>query len=226
MSLTTDPEIIYTTMRESDWKFFKVSSSSNKLMCSMVDPNKTLEESIAKLEHFLTFQEGLINISIFSKVGKGGDNTSYNYTIKVGKYETNNPADSGTNPGMNAGNFETRLSEQIANLEARFELKTKITDLERELKEEVKEGNPMADKIIGLVGNYLNQKAAPVPAPVISGNEADTAKVNTEKIRLHKAISTLAHLDDKFLIHMEKFAELAETKPELYKIAIEQLMNL
>ena len=44
--------------------------------------------------------------------------------------------------------------------------------------------------------------------------------------KLNAAINKLMKLDYNFVANIEKLAELAENKPTLYKMAVNQLMNL
>jgi hypothetical protein len=58
----------------------------------------------------------------------------------------------------------------------------------------------------------------PLTAIVLNGNDTQQ--------RINLAVRKLLKIDDNFVIHIEKLAKLAEQKPQIYKMAINQLNTL
>jgi hypothetical protein len=57
-------------------------------------------------------------------------------------------------------------------------------------------------------------------------NNLQTKDMDTQKERVIKAVNTLLQLDTNFAENLEKLANLAKTKPEVYKQAVNILKSM
>ena len=112
------------------------------------------------------------------------------------------------------------------------ELKTKIMLLERDIEmmkkeheRELKEATAQDQKIMGYLGQ-LSGILGGTPSQMGNIETVKEQKQTMNKEKLVNAVNDLCQLDPNFDEHLSKLAQIAKSKPEIYKIAINQLSNL
>ena len=105
-------------------------------------------------------------------------------------------------------------------------LKQKFAELDEEEEEDEPESNiggidtSQLSQIMGLVNLFKNQNTP----PVINGVE--TKDLDQVKANINQAIKILYKNDKSLDTDLQKLAELSETKPELFKMLLENLRTL
>ena len=228
MALTTDPAIIFDIIRQTGWKYYRVTDSANNQVYSMNDPEMPIDQAIKRLENFLKTQIGLYQIKIYEKSGKengrgGSVRNNYTYTVQLGN-SSSNGSDSPIIAGMTQETFDSRIEEKIGALRKEMELNRKIEDLQRE-NNELKQGSPWIKHLEPFIPVILNRFGIAPVESTITGNETDQAEINITRQKLAKALQILEKNDPDFVIHLEKIAEISETQPGIYKIMVQKLMQ-
>ena len=104
-------------------------------------------------------------------------------------------------------------------------LKNKVEQIEEKHKKELEQATAQDQKIMGYLGQ-LSGILGGSPSQMGNVEAVHEKKQTMNKEKLVNAVNDLCEIDSNFDEHLSKLANIAKTKPEIYKIAIKQLSNL
>jgi len=221
MAYTKNIKFVTTAMERKGWKHFRVDGADGKTVYVQDDPEARLQDNVAMLEDVINQHTGLLHIKIYERSGrvKGNTGSTKNYLNFIIDTNDRHPAMAGIQgPVQPATDYEALLKAQEDRLRAEFKKDMEILDLKRQLKESREESS--LDKYLPTIMGLFGQQPVPV-----AGHADDTPEINTPKQRLNAAVQRLLAVDNNLIEHLEQLADLAENKPEVYKMAITQLNN-
>lgn len=223
MALLRDPEYLYNQMKRHGMKFFQVKDAAGRTLTQMDDTERPMDLAVRDLQEFFEFNTGLFTVKIQETNfrGQGGNRQGWTYEIKIGE-DTPNRSAAPVITGISSAEIEQRLADQEARMRKEFEYQQKIKILEDKL-EENEQADPMAERILTVLTQIFS---TPAHAPAISGDPAQPATVDEKRQRLNAAVKKLLAADPDFIQHIEQLAQLAQDKPGIYQMAVEQLKQL
>jgi hypothetical protein len=245
MAYIRDPELIYNKMQTNGLPFYRVLDSDGKsLLDENDDENVSVDEAVNRLRDSLENTAGLVTVLLSAKnraqKGAGGKIAGdFKFTVKLGDTKgagingfTEANRDSMRQTLVDSFNEKLKLIEEkhaaeIKQLKKDHETEKRLEKLEADLKE-AKSGG-IADQYLPIIAGLLTGQqpnaVAGIPetentaSPHITGTDEDN------KVRMTTALNKLFKADKNFLIHLEMLAKLAESKPLIYKLAIEKLKS-
>lgn len=225
---------VISVMREDDIRFFTVTDTDKSKLIELKTGDHSVEHAVDKLEDFLSDLSGTwVNVNLRKKetkaTGAGGDNKTGNYDFKVALNGWS--SESGSSSSKSSDNnlvmsLMRELSDQkIENMRLQMQMmqKSEMDVLNKKL-EALSEGSPLDKYLPVLMPMFQKISGMPMAnaAPGIHGVEEEESKA-TAKDKLKSAINRLAKADKQLIANLTKLADLAEQKPEVYKMAIAQL---
>ncbi len=125
--------------------------------------------------------------------------------------------------------YEQQLRDKNDELNAvRTELmllKNKVEQIEEKHKKELESATAQDQKIMGYLGQ-LSGILGGSPSSMGNIETVHEKKQTMNKEKLVNAVNDLCEIDPKFDEHLAKLAEIAKHKPDVYKLAIQQLFNI
>jgi hypothetical protein len=224
MAYTKNLTFVTTAMQKKGWKHFRVDGADGKTIYVQDDPEARLEDNVLLLEDVINQHTGLLHIKIYERSGRAKTNSGstknyLNFTIDT--KEAAPAAMAGIQgPAQPSVDYEALLREQEQRLRAEFKKDMEILDLKRQIKE-AQEGSSL-DKYLPMIAGLFQNGNIPVG---VAGQPDDEPELNTPKQRLNSAVQRLLAVDSDLIEHLEQLADLAESKPDIYKMAISQLNN-
>lgn len=241
MAYIKDKEFIFTKMHSNRLSYYKVLDSDGKTILDQQDDDEvSVDEAVNLLRDTLENISGLITVVLSEKSTRakaaGGKIGDIRYTIKItdsdikgiaGHEEVRNDTLRSAIAAQYEAQMETlreKHKNEIALMKLQADHDRKFSELNEKIKE-LKEGD-MTEKVLpylaGIFGNVV--PGAPINGipqePHLNGPGDDF------KMRLTSAINRIIKVDSNFVDNLEKLADLAESKPFVYKIAIEKLNSL
>lgn len=237
MSRITSPAFISERMRVYQYRYYQVYDQDGKtLIDEQQNSDVDLETAINRLESLLNNLEGLVHVKVSKanrqEKGAGGNVQALTYTLQLGGAHmgANKPADN--NAGFVQGigairesmeqSFQAKLDAMQKDWEHREEvrrLNERITGLETALKEK----DPMTEAGMQMLQQFgpaiLGSMFGKPAAPMIHGPGTETAADDIDT-RAENALVRLLKVDPDFITNLEKLADLAETNPAMYQMAV------
>lgn len=224
--MATPLEKVKSLMIEGNLSYFSVTHNASTLYQQTEELTAT--ESAAKLCDFV---EGLdypyIDVKLSDKSpgdkSKGGRFVNLTHRIKLvdapGKSEA----------GSGAGTIS--LLREIAELKTQI-VENKYNALIKELNDkidDIKENNknPMQDAALQMLMNmFAGQTPIAAPsAPALAGHETAPDTVKSEQTRIKEALKKIRSADRNYIDTLEMIAQLAETKPQVYRNSLPLLKS-
>lgn len=241
----TNLEYIISLMQDQpEMRFFKISDSSDNVVYDQQNENTDTAKAIDCLQNFFKHNEGIYTIQLRNKRIKTGN--GYRelgiYTIVNNQEYSKAPINGIDQPQTNYSQFgnssdiqrmietlqkkDERIQELIhSNFLAIMAERDKMFQLQMEAAKK-ENANPNAafdsaalQAITGLFGG----------GGMTTINGLGDAPVNTMELdrdKLNRSIQKLLKVDPNFVANIEKLANLATSKPGIYKMAIDQLNSL
>lgn len=250
MQKTTLDFIISIINEQPEMRFFRIADQNDNVVYDQQNESATNTTAIESLKNFFKHNEGIYTITLRNKRIKTGNgyremgaytvvnNSEYPKAYINGVDEDKNHLQTNFNSQFGGSTDINNLIAMIQQKDAKIQElihqnfislmdeKNKQFDLKLEmLKKETANPNASFDAaalqaITGMFGGGLSTGINGIGDPVISAGGITT------KERLNKAIQTLLSIDPNFVSNIEKLSVLAQTKPEIYKMAINQLNSL
>jgi hypothetical protein len=242
MAYIKDKDFIFTKMHSNRLSYYKVLDSDGKTILDQQDDDEvSVDEAVNLLRDTLENISGLITIVLSEKSTRakaaGGKIGDIRYTIKItddtkginGHEEVRNDTLRHAIAAQYEAKMETLVEKhknEIALMKIQADHDRKFNELNEKIKE-LKEGD-MTEKVMpylaGIFGNMVPGAGAAINGipqePHLNGPGDDF------KLRLTSAINRIIKVDSNFVDNLEKLADLAESKPFIYKVAIEKLNSL
>lgn len=241
MAYIKDKDFIFTKMHSNKLSYYKVLDSDGKTILDQQDDDEvSVDEAVNLLRDTLENITGLITVVLSEKSTRakaaGGKIGDIRYTIKItdtdskginGHEEVRNDTLRSAIAAQYEAKMETLIEKhknEIALMKIQADHDRKFNELNEKLKE-LKEGD-MTEKVLpylaGIFGNV-------VPGAPINGIPQEphlNGPADENKVRLMNAINRLIKVDKNFIGNLEKLADLAESSPMTYSIAIQKLNSL
>ncbi len=231
--------------------YYKVLDSDGKTILDIQDDNEvSVDEAVNRLRDTLENLTGLITVVLSDKPkkdkGAGGAINDLKITIKL----TEDGSSKGIT-GHEMGNdiirnsiakeYEAKMEtlqekhkNEVERLKMEHANEKKFADLHEKIKE-LKDGDYL-DKVLPMISGIFG---APPVAPGINGIPPGGETVEMPqhphitgpadpngKARMVNAINRLLKVDQNFIEHLELLANLSESNPMVYQIAIQKLKNI
>jgi len=222
--IVAKPELIFKEMREKEMPFWHIlRHNTEKEVAANMNKDVPLEESVMMLKETLESLSGdtvdvIVSERTKEDLGKGGNIKNIKrqeYTVKLNGIDV-----SGIGSVKSANDPIFQLMKQNYDLQLMFE----------KLSWEKNNSGDAAtiagvERIVDRLDKYLPQifgfKNVPI-LPQVNGLPTATTKEEAAK-QLQESIDKISKIDPDVLDTLSRFATLAETKPDVYKMVVAQL---
>lgn len=236
MAQATNTEFILRKVQTEGLKYWKVLDSDGKNELDIQDDtDMTPDESAAKLRVTLENLTGLVLVKLSAKSksekGAGAPQRDAAFWLKLGEPGINGISGHGAINNNSVGaireSMQREFDEKLARIREQYEHKKEIEEMKRQIAE-IRSSDPLekyAPHLLGLMGMTPPVMPAAPPAPVALAG-TDQSPEEGGKARLVAALNRIMAKDPNFIRNLEKVADLAEKKPEVYEIVITNLYQI
>lgn len=244
--MSTRPEFIKKVMLDQNYRFFQILNPRYEVVYASFD-DITAEKAVERFEEFLqNVTTGQFIVLIYNKNERStrGEPRSEPYSFEISVVQSVRepqpmagiPATAQNPPGfptssdlldrfLNSKDQAAQMNVDIAKLQLEMSMRDKVDEIRKEYEAKLAQLN-QSSGINGVINSLLPELAPHLLGMVNSAlvkTPINGIGEQTDKDKIVAAINILHRIDPNFVANITKLAELAQNRPEIYKMAISAL---
>ena len=231
----TSKEYILSEAEKEGYKFFSIYNASGDIVKDQQNSNYSPSQAREDIERFFKHNTGIYRIEFRKAAKRTAAGQRYSFTVDITDEQPEPKGFNGIPGGIGESNLFDLIREkdqEIRRLQSELNTQAisgiqKSNDLQMELlRKEMAESKDKTGEMLMQIIPALNGMFGSTNIGVTGLDEVEAPPQTGEKEQINKAVVKLMRLDSNFANNISKLAELADKKPDLYKMAVTQLSNL
>lgn len=240
----TNIKYLYDLMDKECFTFFTIYDSKGSTMRDQGNENYSLQDAKEDLQQFLEYNSGVFRVEFRRTKINNANTKNYSYTIDNLKIDQRDTPSSIGNVGADMDfmsiisakddKIERLQSEMFANMMAAMNKQHELQMEALTLSMKSKDGNNdalMSTALSAITGMFGNSSIGvsgldQMEIPTENFNTKPNMLIDDKKQKINNAVVRLIKGDPDFADHIMKLADLCDSSPFIYKMAIAKLNEI